>query len=122
MIHLASDNDLPLAFDPSGPLSPVKPGPLSIDLSDFISTKTPHTPSTLSSYDCVSNKADEDNCKQLGFDSLSIASLKTVETLSALDNTLLDKNITLGEIISKRSYVRKPKVTDFYKGKGIISF
>jgi len=109
MIHLTSDNDLPLAFDPSGPLSPVKPGHLSIDLSDLISTKTAHTPSALSSYDCVSNKAEEDNIGKFGFDSLSIASLKTAENSSALDDSYLDKKITIGEIISKRSYVRKPK-------------
>ena len=108
MIHLSMDTDTTLADNRFGPLSPVKRGPLSIDLCDLISSKTTHTPSTLSIFDCGSIKADDDMMRPINLsESFSLQSFETIEPIEIQN---LDQSVTLGEIISKRSYTRRPKV------------
>lgn len=110
MIQLPLENDTSLAFDPSGALSPVKPGPISIDLSELFSSKTAFTPSSLSGYDEQSVKTDEDNIKPLGIMRFSTQASESDALLEIASVACSESKITLGDIISKRSYTRRPKV------------
>jgi len=106
MIHITFENDTSLAFEPSGSLSPVKPGPLSIDLSELFSSKTTLTPSCLSGYDSASVKTDEDIMKPLAIERFST---QATDLDAFLEICQPEQKVTLGDIISKRSYTRRPK-------------
>jgi len=119
MIHTTSQNDIPMVLEPVEPLLLAKSSQLSLDFSDLLSTKTPQTPSNLSLYESGSIKADDDCRKSFGLDIMSMKSL-TSETLSSMELDVFDQKLTIGEIISKRSYTRKAKVRP-YRIIGVIS-
>jgi hypothetical protein len=112
MMHISTDNGTSLAFDHSGSLSLAKLNSLSIDLLDLLSSQTPFTPSNLSASDSISVKTEDDIFKS------SICgenfTLKSIESFSSAELRcipgILDKKMTLGEIISKRNYTKRPKV------------
>jgi hypothetical protein len=109
------DNDTSLGFDHPGSLSPAKPDTISIDLLDLLSAKTPYTPSSFSAYDCVSVRTDDDNVKpSMGMEQFLLKPIKGLGSSKlelGLVPGLLDQKMTLGEIISKRSYTKRPKET-----------
>lgn len=108
MMHLSMDTYTNLTNNKLESLSPVKLGPLSIDLCDFVSSKTTHTPSTLSNFDSASSKADDEVTRPINLS--ESFSLQSFEALEPTDVVNLDQSVTLGEIISKRSYTRRSKV------------
>ena len=112
MIHPSTNNmnQQQFACEPSSFLPSVKPGPFTIDLSDLLSSKTQFTPSSLSTYDCASVKTDDDTTKSAPINVRTVKKRKPKATKDAIDFKLLDQKVTLGEIVSKRPYRRRPKV------------
>jgi hypothetical protein len=91
-------------------LSPAKLAPLSIDLSDILSNKCPQTPSSLSTYDGTSVRADDENMKQMSeLETLSIGCLRTMDSIHSQELNILPKAVTLGDMVAKRGYTRRPK-------------